>query len=48
MFKQIVVGVDEHERGRDAAALAKNLLCAGRGTRASRASSRAIRTSTEA
>jgi nucleotide-binding universal stress UspA family protein len=26
MFKQIVVGVDEHEGGRDAVALAKNLL----------------------
>ena len=26
MFKQIVVGVDEHEGGRDAIALAKNLL----------------------
>ena len=26
MFKQIVVGVDEHEGGRDAAALAENLL----------------------
>jgi hypothetical protein len=26
MFKQIVVGVDEHEGGRDAIALTKNLL----------------------
>ena len=26
MFKQIVVGVDEHEGGRDAIALARNLL----------------------
>jgi hypothetical protein len=26
MFKQVVVGVDEHEGGRDAVALAKNLL----------------------
>ena len=26
MFKQIVVGVDEHEGGRDAIALAKNVL----------------------
>ena len=26
MFKRIVVGVDEHEGGRDAIALAKNLL----------------------
>jgi len=26
MFRRIVVGVDEHEGGRDAIALAKNLL----------------------
>ena len=29
MFRQIVVGVDEHEGGRDAIALAKNLLARG-------------------
>ena len=29
MFRQIVIGVDEHEGGRDAIALAKNLLARG-------------------
>ena len=47
MFKQIVVGVDEHEGGRDAVALAKNLL-ARDGELTLRTYSRAIRTSTEA